>query len=566
MMSSSCLWRRARRRVALLGLGLSLLGIVGAKVSALELTNVFGKGPYLQAPGAETMTIMWESPINGPGLVHYGLDGRTNSVFRLEMPRELLAITNYSVTNITAEPKTNVTKVFVTNLVYIYEATLKNLQPSSAYTYSAELEDLSTPPKHFKTFGAHPSRVTFIAYGDTRTNPKTHAALVANFKQYSPAFILHMGDLVEDGKRYDLWAKEFFGPLSGVIDEVPFLPVIGNHEQDGTNYLEYVHLPGRELWYSYDVGPVHVLSLDYRFEKATDEQFAFAKGDLHRSRAPWKIVMLHYPVFNIGGHGTGWGHAHYLPLFHEAKVDLVIGGHSHIYERFRPIAGNRGAAAWPITYVTTGGGGAPLANIHDHPALAFRAATNHFVLIEATPTHLRGSAITTNNAVVDSFELRKNGGRPPLRYYRDVYPEAALKLSFETPASLAGTAAAMPTTNSPAPVTFSVRPLKHSKAPLEMEISLTPTAAQYYSLEGGSLRITTPSVTQSNRTASVQVRATGKKKIVTEGKDKDFSPALTFQARILAGGVESMAYGPNCKLKEPVSETVKKPEETAAAK
>ena len=71
-------------------------------------------------------------------------------------------------------------------------------------------------------------------------------------------------------------------------------------------------------------------------------------------------MILHYPVFNIGGHNTGWGHAAYLPLFHAAKVDLVMAGHSHIYERFRPIASKSGTESWPITHITTGGGGAPL--------------------------------------------------------------------------------------------------------------------------------------------------------------------------------------------------------------
>ena len=48
-----------------------------------------------------------------------------------------------------------------------------------------------------------------------------------------PAFILHLGDLVTDGKRYEQWGTEFFSPLANVIDEVPILPAIGNHEEDG---------------------------------------------------------------------------------------------------------------------------------------------------------------------------------------------------------------------------------------------------------------------------------------------------------------------------------------------
>ncbi|MBI2926164.1 MAG: hypothetical protein HYY24_10720 [Verrucomicrobia bacterium] len=45
--------------------------VLAGAASAQDLTNTFLKGPYLQAPGATTMTILWESPTNKPGLVRY---------------------------------------------------------------------------------------------------------------------------------------------------------------------------------------------------------------------------------------------------------------------------------------------------------------------------------------------------------------------------------------------------------------------------------------------------------------------------------------------------------------
>jgi hypothetical protein len=75
-----------------------------------------------------------------------------------------------------------------------------------------------------------------------------HFVVASNFKRYSPDFILNTGDLVADGRRYELWGGEFFGPLADVIDEIPILPSIGNHEQDGKNYLSYLSLPGKERW------------------------------------------------------------------------------------------------------------------------------------------------------------------------------------------------------------------------------------------------------------------------------------------------------------------------------
>ena len=501
------------------------------------------------------MTIMWESPTNRPGVVRYGLKGRLDQASRLETPRELIGVSSYSVTNTTTEGKEQVAQKFLTNRVFIYEITLTNLRPKSVYAYSAETDGARTEPRQFRTFGTLQNRATFIVYGDSRTNPDIHEALASNFKRHSPDFILHTGDLAADGRRYNLWAREFFDPLARVIDEVPMLPSIGNHEQDASNYLHFVHLPGKERWYSYDVGPVHVLALDFHYEKATEEQFAFARKDLLAAQAPWKVVFLHYPVFNIGGHGTGWGHAAYLPLFHEAKVDLVLAGHSHIYERFRPVAGAKGTDAWPITHITTGGGGAPLYASYPHPALDAQATTNHFVVIEVTPTKLTGRAFTTNNALLDKFELKKRKGQPGNDYLAAVYSEEVLKLALDAAPALLGGLASLPTSQSAAHVLFSVPPMKSAQATLEL--SLTPSSALHYEIEGGPLRFSTPTGTNSSQ-AWARIRSTGKQTVGTTGSTRQLTPPLVFQAKVSRSGAETLAYGQRSRISDAAIEAVKK--------
>ena len=464
-----------------------------------------------------------------------------------------------SITNLSASGETSVTRETATNVVYLYEARLTELRPGSVYTYWAETGDVKTPHKRFKTFELDQRETTFIAYGDARTNPKMHLAVASNFKRYSPDFILHTGDLVADGRRYDVWGREFFGPLADVIDEIPILPSIGNHEQDGNNYLFYLSLPGKERWYSYDVGPVHVVALDYRREKGNDEQFAFAQQDLMASKAPWKVVFMHYPVFNIGGHATRWGHATYLPLFHEAKVDLVVVGHSHIYERFLPVAGASATASWPILHITTGGGGAGLAPVYPHPALAAYYSTNHFVVFEATATTLKGRAFTKDNALLDKFELKKSNGRPSAEYLAQVYPEEALKLFYEAGPSLTASLAATPRTDSGAQAMFTLHSVKGMAGPVPLEISLTPASAQYYELEGGPVQVTAPGAAEPEKVVWARVRARGERSIGTDGRSGELlSPALTFQGRMKVGTVETLAYGQRCRVTDAAAEAAKK--------
>jgi len=501
------------------------------------------------------MTIKWEAPSNIPSVVRYGLKGKTDREMPTQNPRPLTFEAVKMITNVSSSGEASITRIASTNTVYLFEVTLTNLRPDSVYSYSAECAGAQTPPKRFRTFARDQRKVTFIAYGDDRTNPNIHAAVAANFKRYSPNFILHTGDLVANGQRYELWGREFFGPLANVLDEVPLLPSIGNHEADGDKYVFYMRLPGKERHYSYDLGPVHVLALDFHFDKDTDSQFAFAKEDLMKSKAPWKIVYLHYPVFNIGGHATGWAHSTYLPLFHEAKVDLVVTGHSHIYERFFPIADETGADAWPITHITTGGGGAPLAASYPHPALAAWAGTNHFMLFEATATTMKGRAINTNNVVIDSFELSKRNGKPMPDYFAKVYPERALKLFWEAAPSMTASLASLPSTNSPALAMFTIRPLKK---PAQIQIELMPESATFYKIENEPLMVTTPSVGESNKVVWASVKAIGNRQTGIDGRSVDLvSPPMRFQGRIRVGSVDTLAYGQRCRVTAAAVEAAK---------
>src|SRR5439155_12870177 len=76
----------------------SLIAI--SQVSAQQGPAIFLKGPYLQAPGSETMTIMWESWTNGPGILRFGLRGKLDQVARIEVPWQFNAVLKISVTNI----------------------------------------------------------------------------------------------------------------------------------------------------------------------------------------------------------------------------------------------------------------------------------------------------------------------------------------------------------------------------------------------------------------------------------------------------------------------------------
>lgn len=531
---------------------------LGLTIAAFGQTTPqpFSKGPYIQVPGPKTVSVLWESPSNSVGVVRFGRGGRLDRKVEAVIPRRMIGISEITSSDAGGSGAGSQSKSRTTNVFYLYSAALKGLKPGATYSYTVELNGRVTPLRSFNVLSTSASAVRFMAYGDTRSQPAIHTAIARRFKEHAPDFILHTGDLVARGEDYSLWSKEFFTPVANVINEVPFFPVIGNHEHDGTNYLAYMDLPGKKLWYSFDAGPVHVLALDFRSEKGTAEQFQFASRDLLSSHARWKIVFLHTPLFNVGGHASAWGHASYLPLFHRAKVDVVLSGHSHMYERFRPMASKDRPSEWPITHITTGGGGANLHTALANPALIAQETTNHYMVFDVTRNALRGKAIRADGSLIDSFEFRKPRRQLAPDYLAQVYPEESVALCVDLMPSLASRAAALPTAETPAAIMLSLLPRKKSLHPADLEISLTPESAVYYQLENGPLSGTTPPLGTTN-TLWAQVRATGKANI-TEDKNHDLVPPLAFQARIKAADGETIAYGTKSRVSKTATDAAKK--------
>ena len=86
-----------------------------------------------------------------------------------------------------------------------------------------------------------------------------------------------------------------------------------------------------------------------------------------------------------------------LPILRRHRVDLVLAGHEHHYERFRPIGG--------VTVVVSGGGGAPLTRAYGQPATAFRRSVHHFLHFQISSARLEMRAISIDGEVIDRLEL-----------------------------------------------------------------------------------------------------------------------------------------------------------------
>jgi hypothetical protein len=161
------------------------------------------------------------------------------------------------------------------------------------------------------------------------------------------------GNLTRDysiGQHY----ADYIGAYSGaygtgsVVNR--FFPSLGNHDysDDGglPSYLSYFTLPGtgiettgtsgNERYYDFMWGPVHFFALNSNDEEpdgftSTSVQAQWLQARLAGSTTPWQVVFFHHaPFASDAAHGSQ-GFMQWP--FREWGVDLVLSGHSHVYER-----------------------------------------------------------------------------------------------------------------------------------------------------------------------------------------------------------------------------------------
>jgi hypothetical protein len=253
---------------------------------------------------------------------------------------------------------------------------------------------------------AQDSSLTFMVLGDTRTGHAAHQSVVDKMLELGPPpFYLHTGDFVDYGSDMSQW--ETFLDIEHDLMQVSTLyPAIGNHEMNHRNYFDALHPPGP--WYSFDQGDAHFVSLQvdgYGRYTPGQPQYEWLASDLANTSKPWKFVFFHIPPYSSGGHGSDLNVRQALaPLFEQYGVTIVFNGHDHDYER---------SVANGVTYIVTGGGGAPLyPEAHDNPASVYFASVHHFVQITLSGDTLYGVDSLWRHPLRCRYQAGRNRVRP----------------------------------------------------------------------------------------------------------------------------------------------------------
>jgi hypothetical protein len=158
-------------------------------------------------------------------------------------------------------------------------------------------------------------------------------------------------------------------------------PAPGNHDYDsgsGDPYFAYFGDragPAGRGYFSYDVGAWHIISLNSEvyfehFERAdADAQEDWLQKDLANHKTLCTMAYYHRPYFSSGVYGTNKTMRKLWQILYDGKVDLVLNGHEHDYERFLP----QNATGQPdptggTEEIVVGTGGGNLREIRETPA------------------------------------------------------------------------------------------------------------------------------------------------------------------------------------------------------
>jgi hypothetical protein len=330
------------------------------------------------------------------------------------------------------------------DLNVIHTVELTGLEPDTAYHY--RVGNPSDGWSQDQVFYTGPADLcapfTFALAADNRGDfagsSACWEALFGLIAAEAPAFVINSGDLVREGKNASEWA-DFLRRSEAHMGTVAILPAIGNHddddvEGDGAKYNQIFALPrnsanNTEDFYSFDYGNVHFACLSTSsFDFAT--QYAWLEQDLAATDKLWKVVFFHVPVYSSGSHGSNedgktWG---YIPLFDQYHVDLVVTGHDHIYERYKPKVDHQVVASYEegTCYMVSGGGGAATDPIYifrpKEDGLEVGDALHHWVKITVSNNvmHIKAERVNVGacilqggQGVIDEFDIVKTLSSDP---------------------------------------------------------------------------------------------------------------------------------------------------------
>lgn len=323
---------------------------------------------------------------------------------------------------------------------FVHTVTLQNLQPGTEYEYRLGCGDKRS--EWFRLTTAQGNKYKVLIFPDSQSaNYKSweDVAMPAWQRNQDARFFIAMGDLVDNGEHAYQW-NEWFSRIRPMITRIPVAPVLGNHETYTSDwkvrlplaYLHYFQLPEgapekyKNQFYSFDYGDVHFVVLNNLMREMEQfqpdmlqEQLAWFRADMEKTKKKWKIVLMHKDVLRYGfltrktprAEGISEEGKLLMPLFDQYGVDVVLTAHLHTYRNRGRIYNFARSNKGPLYILTGVAGDVRYPNLWKRHsldvAMAPQPETNNYLVMEADSDKLKFSCYLPDGTKVDEAVAEK---------------------------------------------------------------------------------------------------------------------------------------------------------------
>lgn len=411
---STSVWRSSNSKGSSIVIALlAVASACGGQPNVIRLdestvpTRVVDRGPYLLAVSDSSAVVRWTTHREVVGAIRFWVVEDTTRVVANERSR-------------------------------VHSFRLSGLKPASRITYQIQISAGEWSNTFtFQTFNTDISGDTLhlVAFGDSGAWSRGQFDIAKLLNEEDVELVLHVGDLAYPEASPEALSDKFFAVYRQLLTRAPIVAAPGNHDlswRDGEAFIDAFDPPagwssGSPLYFAFTAGQTRFIGLHSAggapkgsLADTTSSQFRWLEAELRSAsadaRIDWVIVFLHHSIYSGASGFFGYGSHEALqavlaPLFDRYRVDLVLSGHDHDYQRSKPIrAGQIASTGEGTVYVVTGGGGG-LMSLHGVVEDAWftdRAEKLfHYVKITIDDEELRLEAIDSQGRAFDAYAIQR---------------------------------------------------------------------------------------------------------------------------------------------------------------
>jgi hypothetical protein len=403
------------RRAAWLVLVGGLVGGCGHPDAGPCAGPALTKGPWVMRPGESGASIFWET--RDPGCVEVGVTATGGS--------EAVVVGSAAATTVASSygVETGARQPDLAGTYYVARVDVSGLDAGRCYPYRVRQAGADDARGRLCTARAAADGAAwkFMAIGDTNPLLGHTKGSLDHVLPEQPELVVHVGD-IHYYSSTETWAY-WFGAMAPMLRAAPFMPAIGNHEDEtqfeATDFADYYdrlfHQPsldGTPAYFRFAWNGIwfHAVDTEAPYDSGSPQYQWLASSLAEVQGEPgfrFSVVYMHRNLYTLGDSAPQVDQRRSLgPEFAAHKVRLVLSGHMHGYERFE---------VGDITYVTTAGGGGVIGDVNanvpnypmDVPLRVAAAPAYHAMIFDVAPvgasTMLHGRAIDELGRVIDEF-------------------------------------------------------------------------------------------------------------------------------------------------------------------